>query len=327
MLVGVTGASGHVGNVICHQLLALGYQVKAFYHSDKTALSDLDVTLFKGSVLNMKDVLAFTEGCHAVINCAGLISINGDPDGMVYKTNTQGPEYILKACKQNGVRKIVHLSSTHAVHEVPLDTPYNEERPYKVKTSFAYDYSKAQGEKIMLEAFRNGQISGCIVRPSSIIGLYDYKPSEIGKALIDFYHRKIPMLPPGGYNFIDVRDMATSIIKALEKGRSGEVYLLAGKYYTLKEFGAIITRVANVKTPKLVMPFWLMQGLLPFVKLYGKLTGAAPVFTVEAIAALKYGHPNMDTSKAQKELGHTFRPLEETIVDYYKWQRNRGVIK
>tara|TARA_B110000037_G_scaffold223169_1_gene303203 strand:+ start:14343 stop:15326 length:984 start_codon:yes stop_codon:yes gene_type:complete len=327
MQIGITGASGHVGNVLCRLLLEQGHTVNALYHSDDTALQNLNVNLFQGSVLESDSLIPFISGCDVVINSAAIISIHGDPAGIVFKTNTEGPTNILAASINAGVKKIIHLSSTHAVLEEPLYQPFEENRPYKTANNFAYDYSKATGEQIMLEAFRKNKIEGCVVRPSSVIGLFDYKPSEIGKALIDFYNRKIPMLPPGGYNFIDVRDISQSIINSIEKGRNGEVYLLSGDYYTLKEFAGIVTKASGVKTPQKVMPFWFLKGILPFVKLYGKLKKAAPIFTIEAITALKLGHPNMIHEKAKTELNHTCRPLEETIRDFYDWKKKRGIIQ
>ncbi len=327
MQIGITGASGHVGNVLCRLLIEQGYKVNALYYSDKTALQDLNVNLFQGSVLEPASLLPFVKGCDVIINSAAIISIHGDPTGIVFKTNTEGPKNILDVAIKAGVKKIIHLSSTHAVLEEPLDQPFKEDRPYKTKQHFAYDYSKATGEQIMLDAFQSNKIQGCVIRPSSVIGLFDYKPSEIGKALLDFYNRKIPMLPPGGYNFIDVRDISQSIINSIEKGRNGEIYLLSGDYYTLKDFAAVVTKASGIKTPKTVMPFWFLKGILPFVKMYGKLKKAAPIFTIEAITALKLGHPNMVNEKAQKELNHTCRPLIETISDFYDWQKKRGIIK
>ena len=74
------------------------------------------------------------------------------------------------------------------------------------------------------------------------------------------------------------------------------------------------------------MPFWFLKMILPFVKFYGKIRGSAPVFTIEAITALKLGHPDMCSDKAQQELDHSFRPLEETIRDFYNWHLERGTI-
>jgi dihydroflavonol-4-reductase len=321
MKIAVTGATGHIGNVLCRILVEQGFEVRALYRSDSTAISDLNLTLIQGDVLNYKSLLELVDGCDVVINCAAIISIHGDPKGIVYKTNTEGPRNIVMAAIEKGVKKILHLSSTHAVYEQPLNEPFNESRPYKTARDYTYDYSKAIGEQLVLEKINEGKIEGCVLRPSSVLGIFDFRPSEIGKALLDFYRQKIPMLPPGGYNFIDVRDVAQTIISAISKGRNNEIYLLSGQYYSMKEFAKIVHEASGKKTPKIVMPFWFICALLPFVKVYGKIKGAAPIFTIEAIHALKFGHPKMDNSKAKSELNHTCRPLKETIADFYTWQK------
>ena len=104
-IVAVTGASGHIGNVVCRKLIELGYDVKAFYHSDAASLKDLQLTLVKGDILDPTEVSNLLTGCDYVINCAALISINGDPSGIVYKTNTQGPANILSVAKELGIKK------------------------------------------------------------------------------------------------------------------------------------------------------------------------------------------------------------------------------
>src|SRR5689334_9308389 len=120
--VAITGANGHIGNVVCRKLLESGYQVRAFYHSEKKSLVDLNVELVQGDILKIEDVMQLVDDCEVVINCAGIISISGDPDGRVFKTNTEGPQNVLKASLAKGVKRIIHVSSVHAMKELPLDT-------------------------------------------------------------------------------------------------------------------------------------------------------------------------------------------------------------
>lgn len=317
MRVGVTGASGHLGNVVCRKLLEKGYTVRVLHRNDCRPFDDLQVEKFPGDVLDLNAVDTFVKDCDYIIHSAAIISIHGDPTGIVHKTNTEGPRNIAEACIKHKVKRLIHVSSTHAVMELPFETPFDETRPYKQKGSFAYDFSKSTGEQLILEYFKSGKLSGFVVRPSSVIGPFDFRPSEIGKALLDFYHQKIPVLPPGGYNFIDVRDISETIASSLDKGRDGEIYLLSGEYYSMKNFAKVVQEASGKKTPRLVMPFWFLKMLLPFVKWYGRVKKANPVFTIEAITALKLGHPNMRNDKAKKELNHTCRPLVETIKDFY----------
>lgn len=321
--VAVTGASGHIGNVVCRQLLEQGYKVKAFYNSDKTALADLDLTLIQGSVLNKADLETLIEGCEIVINCAALISIDGDPDGKVFRTNTEGPKAIWEVALAKGVKRMVHISSVHAVTELPHSQAYDETRPYKVASDYAYDYSKAYAEQLLLAAAKDQAMELVILRPSCVMGPYDFKPSKMGAALMDFYQQKIPVLPTGGYDLVDVRDVAASIIAAMHKGQSGEAYLLSGQYYDMKGLTGAIAKVTGKRMPSLVLPYWVLRAVLPFAGLYAKISKTSPSFTRESIDALIHGHPSMNNTKARKVLNHQTRSLEETLKDFFEWQQNK----
>jgi dihydroflavonol-4-reductase len=324
--IAITGASGHIGNVVCRMLAESGNKVRALYHTDRSSLEGIAVELIRGDVLNRDDLSSLIEGCEVVIHCAAIISIHGDPDGMVFKTNTEGTKNVLEVSKQLGVRKIIHLSSVHAVEEHPLTAPYDESRPYKTAAADSYDYSKALGEQLMLENKANGYPEVVVLRPTSVVGPYDFKPSEMGKALIDFYRQKIPALPAGGYDFVDVRDVALSVIAAIENGKSGEAYLLSGKYYTLKDLALLIQKVTGKKVPRLVIPYSVLKTLLPLIKAYSTITGAAPSFTLASINTLRNCHNHMDHSKATRQLGLNCRPMEETLRDFYEWQRSNNFI-
>lgn len=320
MKVAVTGASGHIGNVLCRQLIEAGHTVRALYHSQRAALDGLDLETVRGDVLNPSDLDTLVNGCEVVFHCAAKISIHGDLHGSVHAINTLGPKNVLEACIRARVRKIIHVSSIHAVHELPHREPMTEERPYKTKGAFAYDYSKAVGEQIMLSTFRTGRIAGCVVRPSSVLGPFDFKPSELGKALLGFQARKIPLLTPGGYNFVDVRDVANAMMAAIDHGRNGEVYFLTGYYHTIWEVAETVHSTIGVKVPKQILPFWMMKLLLPFVRIQGKLAHHPPVYSIESITALKNGHPNINNTKARRELGLKTRSLAKSIRDFYEWQ-------
>lgn len=324
--IAVTGASGHIGNVVCKKLIEAGHTVKAMYHYDNESLKDLELEIIQGNVLNKMDLERLIEGCDIVINCAAIISIHGDPTGIVFRTNTEGPKNVLQVSLAAGVKRIIHLSSVHAVTELPHSDPYDETRPYKTEEDFSYDYSKAVGEKVFLQEKENPDLDIVIIRPSCVVGPFDYKPSKMGSALIDFYRQKIPFLPAGGYDLVDVRDVAQSIVSAITKGRNGEVYLVSGKYYSLKDLSKKIKSVTHKRVPQIVLPYWLLKLLVPFVSLYFRLTKTSPSFTRESIDALKNGHPRMDSSKAQRELGHKIRSLEETLKDFYTWQSENDVI-
>lgn len=320
--IAVTGASGHIGNVICRLLLNQGYFVKAMYHSAHQSLNDLDIEKIKGSVLSKTDVEKLIDGCDVVINCAAIVSIHGDPTGIIFKTNTEGPAIVLETCIRKGVKKLIHFSSVHAVNTPAGNLPFTEELPYKTKENDAYDFSKAFGEQILLNRQPVHPVEIVILRPSAVVGPYDFKPTPMGKALIDFFHEKIPVLAEGGYDLVDVEDVARSAIASIDKGRNREVYLLSGKYYSLSELSSIIKKVTGKKVPKIVVPYCILNMLLPFISILGKITSKPPLFTKTSIHALKTGHKSMDCTKAKLELGHHSRPLEETIRNFFEWHKS-----
>jgi len=326
MIIAVTGASGHIGNVVCRKLIEKGYNVNALYNNDDKSIKSLNLNLFQGSVLHKSDLERLIDGVDVVIHCAAIISIDGDPQGIVFKTNTEGPKNILEVSIEKKVKKIIHISSVHAVTEIPHSIPYDEYRPYKKLGASAYDYSKAQGEQILLHGSKNNAIEVIVLRPSCVIGPYDFKPSKMGSALLDFYNEKVPFIPEGGYDLVDIRDVASSIVNAIKHGKDGEIYLLSGKYYNFKKLSETIRKVTGKKTPSLRLPYWLMKGILPLVVLHAKITKRAPSFTKESIETIRNGHPKMNHTKARAVLNHNPRPLEETLRDFFDWQIENGVI-
>ena len=326
--IAVTGAAGHLGSHICAMLVKLpNIKVKALCYDATAGIEGLDIEIHKGDVRDYSVVSDLVKDADYVIHCAAVISINGDPEGRVFTTNTQGPANMVKACLEHGVKRLVHISSTHAVHEWPHDTDYDETRPYKTKSDFVYDYSKATGEQTVLNAIKNDGLNAVICRPSSMVGAPDPKNSLIGLALLDLWREKIPALPEGGYNFVDVVDVAEAVINAIDRGRTGEIYLLSGTFYTMTELAQLIHKVTGKRTPKREIPLWVMRLGLPFVQLGSKITGGEPVYTKESIVALKHGHPRMINDKAKKELGLKVRPFEETLEQYYTWGKETGKIE
>jgi dihydroflavonol-4-reductase len=187
-----------------------------------------------------------------------------------------------------------------------------------------YDFSKASGEQVFKKGCAESSTELIILRPSSIVGPFDFKPSLLGAALLDFYHQKIPFLPQGGYDFVDVRDVAQAAVNAIHLGKHGEVYNLSGTYYTFKKFARVIQKVTGKKVPQRVIPYKLLRAILPLVSLYARWTKTLPAITRESIDAVYLGHPQMEHAKAKKDLHFSCRALEESLHDYYSWQKEQG---
>jgi dihydroflavonol-4-reductase len=323
--VAVTGASGHIGNVVCRTLLAQGYHVRAQYRSDRRALEGLSLETVQGDVTETSDLDRLFSGCHQVINCAGALSISGGQGGAVHRTNVIGAQNVLDAAVRAGVRRVVHISSVHAVHDLPHHAPYNESRPYKGSKDFAYDRSKAEGEQLMLRGAQRHPIEVVVVRPSAVVGPFDFKPSEMGSAILRMYRRPLPVVPPGGYNLVDVRDVAEAIVRAMELGKNAEVYLLSGQYCTVRELVRQVRALRRHDARPVVAPFWLLSGAVPLAWAYGRLSGKDNPLTYEALVALREGHPHMDHAKARLELDHAPRTLHESLSDFIAWVNSKDI--
>lgn len=153
------------------------------------------------------------------------------------------------------------------------------------------------------------------------MGPNDFKPSLIGQAILQLYQGKIPALVPGGYDWVDVRDVVSGTIKAMEKGRTGESYLLSGHYVSLADMYQVLTEIKGSGKTLPLIPFWLARTGVPFLKLWAGITRSKPLYTRESVEILKTAHTNISSEKARKELAYSSRPFEETLRDTVEWFR------
>jgi len=322
MTVLVTGASGHVGANLVRALLDRDRAVRVLARDDARAIDGLDVERVRGDVLHPDTLRAAVDGADVVYHCAARISIVGDPDGMVLRTNTEGPRNVVRACLDAGVRRLVHFSSIHAFDQAPLDQPLDETRPFVGDKAYAYDRSKAAGSREVLKGVDRG-LDAVIVHPTAVLGPHDYKGSRMGRVLLDLYCDRLPSLIQGGFDWVDARDVVSTAIAAEERGRSGEAYLASGHYATVAELAAVVSEFSGKRPPRFVCPQWLAYVGLPFAALAARLTGSEPLFTREALGALR-ANREIRHDKASRELGHQPRPLRQTVADTLEWFEGRG---
>jgi dihydroflavonol-4-reductase len=326
MRIAVTGANGHVGVNLCKTLVAQGHQVKALIHHHDQGLKHVSVTLIQGDLLNKASLTPLLSEVDVVFHLAARISITGDPDGMVTRINSEGTRNMLAVAIECNVKRFIHFSSIHAFQQHPTDQPLDETRPIVENDGFAYDRSKAAGERAVMEAVKNG-LDAIILCPTAIIGAEDQEPSLIGTAVIDICNNKIPSLVPGGYDWVDVRDVVNAAIAAIEKGRTGEKYLLSGHWHSLEEFSALIQLHSGRKTVHTVLPMWIAKVGLPFITMYSKMSGTKPLYTSESLVIIAEGNRMICNTKARVELNFNPRPLSDTLKDYLSWLTESGKIK
>jgi dihydroflavonol-4-reductase len=147
----------------------------------------------------------------------------------------------------------------------------------------------------------------------------------VGRSLINIYKKKVPALIQGGYDFVDVRDLAAGTVNAITMGRPGEKYLMSGKWHSIAEFGDLIQKASGVKRPGFICPIWLAKVSLPLAKLFLN-EEIRLIFNRQTLEILEDGHRNISSAKAQKELNFSCRSLEESITDSFHWFKENGYL-
>lgn len=326
MTIVVTGASGHLGANLVRELLARGEPVRALVHRSSASLAALGVEQVQGSVDDPASLAAAFAGARRVFHLAGIISLDGDPDGRVWRVNVEGTRKVAAACRAVGVERLVHVSSIHAFDQHPLDRPLDETRPQVERSTrhSAYDRSKAGGERVVREAIAGG-LDAVIVNPTGILGHVDHGPSRLGQLLLDLAARRLPALLDGGFDFVDVRDVVAGTLAAAERGTTGSNYILGNRWAALHELASVAAEVTHVPAPRLVTPVWTARLGVPVAKLLAKLADKAPAMTHESLDVLT-SNRSIRSDKAKRELGYAPRPLTETVRDAYRWFAEQGML-
>ncbi len=324
MKIAVTGASGHVGSNLCRALIQKGIETNVLFHDDDKAFRGLAVNVIKGDLNNKESLDNLIRGVDVVIHTAAYISVNQTDDQTVIDTNIEGTKNIIAKCFEHKTSRLIHFSSIHAFNQFPLNEPLDEERILIKDSPYIYDNTKAASELLVREANKNG-LETVVLSPTSIIGPFDFKPSLVGRSLINIYKQNLPALISGGYDFVDVRDIAEAAINAITMARAGEKYLLAGKFHSIKEFGDLIEKVSGVRRPRFICPLWLAKFGMPVMKYFVDKENRL-VFNKQTIEILESGHRNISSAKAQKELNFKSRPLEVSITDAFHWFKDNGYL-
>ena len=312
-MVLVTGGSGHIGTHLVPALLAQGRRVRALVHRNAGTLERHDVQLVQGDVRDPASLAKAMEGVEVVHHLAAKISIVGDPDGSVQAINVQGPANVAQAALQAGVRRFVHYSSCHAFDINAPAERVDETCARPGPAHPAYDRSKAAGETEVRRAIEQG-LDAVIVNPCGVLGPDDAEPSRAGRMLLDLARGELPSLVEGGFNWVDVRDVVAGGLAAEDKGRTGENYLLSGHWASAAMLAEMVQKHGGAAPPWFTSPMWLARFGAPFVELFASVTGGEPLYTSEALHALR-AMKDLSCDKARAELGYDPRPTEHSVRD------------
>lgn len=315
----VTGGTGHIGNVLVRQLLGRGEHLRVLIPRGEspTSLSGLPVELVEGDVLDRSSLSNVLRGVKAVFHLAGIISIMPGSNPRIRQVNVQGTRNVLHAAGEAGVEKLVYTSSIHALRRVESglideSLPYDPANPYG-----EYDRSKAEATLEVKRAAQDG-LNAVIACPTGVIGPYDFLGSMMGSVIRAAAQRKPALYVDGGYDFVDVRDVAAGLISACERGRSGESYILSGHRISVRYLLETVREITGAHFFQMKIPFDLARFAARFMPLYYELCHATPRFTSYSLAVLR-SNANISHAKATHELGYQPRLLYQTIADTVHW--------
>jgi dihydroflavonol-4-reductase len=316
----VTGATGHIGNVLVRELLAQGKKVRALLlpGEDRAPLAGLAAEVVEGDVLDPDSLEAAMRGVSVVYHLAGLISILPGPDPLLRRVNVEGTANVLNAARNAGVRRLIYTSSIHAIARPTSSGTIDESLPFDPLTALSeYDRSKAEASLVVQGAVSEG-LDAVIVCPTGVIGPHDYRLSEMGRVIRDAIEARVHFSVPGGYDFVDVRDVARGEIQACEAGQRGETYILSGERLEVTRLLQAVQEVTGVRRPILRIPHSLARLAASFTPLYIRLTRARPRLTPYSLSTVA-GNSVISHAKATRALGYHPRSLRETIADTVSW--------
>ncbi|MCL2707659.1 MAG: NAD-dependent epimerase/dehydratase family protein [Defluviitaleaceae bacterium] len=326
----LTGAAGHLGGAVAKILQENGETVYALCLSgEKHVPEGLGLRVFYGDVTDIGSLdKIFERGAGAeliVVHCAGIVSISSGFDEKVYDVNVNGTKNVIALCERHGVKKLIYVSSVHAIPEKPEGETITEVNVFDPDgVTGLYAKTKAEASQCVLDYAKRGNFA-CVVHPSGLVGPGDYGRGHITQLIIDYYKGRLASLVKGGYDFADVRDVAAGVVSCCERGACGECYILSGSYRTIVEIIGILHKITGKKEIKRTLPRWFVSATAPLSELYYKILRQPPLFTSYSIFTLRQ-NARFNREKATNELGYASRPIEETLSDTVDWLKEHGRI-
>jgi dihydroflavonol-4-reductase len=326
MLAFVTGATGFLGSHVARILAEQGADLRLLVRptSDLRNIEGLNADRVAGDLRDAASIEKAVSGCEVVFHVAADYRLwVRDPDEM-YRSNVEGTRSLLDAARKQGVRRVVYTSSVATMGFTSNGTLADEASPVSLEKMIGpYKRSKFMAEQVAIDAARSG-VDVVIVNPTTPIGERDIKPTPTGRIVVDFLKRKFPAYVETGLNLVDATECARGHIQALEKGRSGERYILGGENLTLKQILDRLAAITGLKSPTVKLPYVFAFATGVVDEMFtGRLLGREPRATIDAV---RMGRKMMfvSSAKAERELGWKTVPVDNALRLSVNWFRENG---
>lgn len=317
----VTGGTGFIGRHTVLALLHAGHKVRALCRSDEPSLTAMGATVVRGDVLDKAVVAEAVKGADVVVHGAGLVSRNADDGSLMMRLHVNGTRNVVGAAVAAGVPRVIHLSTSGTVAVSDDETLVCKETdpvPFEQLVQFPYYLSKWLAERAAADLVDGSRTALITLNPSLALGPGDLRGSST-EDVRRYLKRELPIVPSGGFSFVDARDVAAVVVKALTQGKEGERYLLGALNLTFAQFFSRLESVSGVKGPPVpvVLPKELTKFGIGLLERAASAIGAKlPVTSTEAAMASAYWY--CDCRKAEGEFGWAPRDPMVTLLDTVK---------
>jgi dihydroflavonol-4-reductase len=265
-------------------------------------------------------------GCDAVFHIAADYRLWVRDPQQMYGANVEGTRAVLEAARKSGVHRVVYTSSVATMGFTSNGQPADENSAVSLDDMIGhYKRSKFMAEQVVMQAARSG-MDVVVVNPTTPVGEQDIKPTPTGRIVVDFLKKKFPAYVDTGLNLVDVTQCAHGHVAAMEKGRSGERYILGGENLTLKQILDKLGAITGLPSPKVRVPYAVAfaTGVLDEV-VTGRILGREPRATIDAV---RMGRKKMfvSSAKAERELGWKTVPVDNALRRAVEWFRANGYV-
>lgn len=321
----VTGGSGFVGRAIVERLVADRRHVVALARSDASArlLESLGARPVRGDVLDTAALVAGMRGCEAVYHAAGVNAFCLPDPTPLFAVNVRGSRNVVDAAAAAGVRRLVYTSSAATLGET-RGTVGNEQSNHRGWFLSAYERSKFEAERQVLSAGPERGLEIVCLNPASVQG--PRRTGGTARLLLEYVNGRARVVVDSRLSVVDIADCAEGHLLAEARGRPGERYVLCGATLTVSEALALLASAAGIERRPRRLPGFVALAAAAAVEALGRARGRRPPVCRELVRTLLHGHA-YDGSKAARELGLVYTPIEETLRRALAWYADQGLVR
>ncbi|MCC3153276.1 NAD-dependent epimerase/dehydratase family protein [Hymenobacter sp. BT770] len=321
----VTGANGFLGRHIVAELLRRNYNVRALVRPQNRTTSSalpplhsLGIECREGDISQPNTVAGAADGCMAIIHAAALAQVNPARNPAVWATNDTGTETVLRLAQEAKVERFVYVGTANVFGFGTLSQPGDETRPFS-GARYGLDYmdSKRAATVRVQRAVAEWNLPAVLVHPTFMLGPGDAKPTS-NALLLELHRGRLLGYPPGGKNYVHVRDVAVATVNALSQGRIGESYILGNQNFSYREAFRLMARIMGVPPPRWPIPAAVARAYGAACDLKARWSGQPAQLNSAMVAVANDGH-YFSAQKAIVELSMPQTALEQAVQEAFDW--------